>query len=373
MAAFAGYCAMKNDGYESIEDYDVKMFRKTMFIALYSISALIVLLPLVFTELGVDRPVYIKIYQDITWQNVLDYNNQETGFMLINFILRNIFGPCKYIPLVFFYGLMVFNVYYVMYKERKNISIPLAIFIFVVVYGIQSINLMRIAVAGSILLMATYKLHHGHKWKSFICFLFAISIHYSCLLFALIYVIVWYYNLFKDKFSTKTYVLLVVFAACLVLFVLLIPVIKDLPIIDRYENYLKDIELSNIGLLQPTLYLPLIVLSLYFVYWYNDVDMETTIISGLIVALFFGMIGYFVIIIGRSYFLFMWPFVIGIPYMYKKLGDRYKECYNNTTLLMKNEHLIYHQTLRLMLVVYVLFRFVIYMTGYIELDGIGVL
>ena len=101
--------------------------------------------------------------------------------------------------------------------------------------------------------------------------------------------------------------------------------------------------------------------------------METTIISGLIVALFFGMLGYFVIIIGRSYFLFMWPFVIGIPYMYKKLGDRYKECYNNTTLLMKNEHLIYHQALRLMLVVYVLFRFVMYMTQYIELDGIGVL
>ena len=101
---------------------------------LYIFSALIIIISLVFTDKGIDRPTYLMLFENVTLQQVLDYQNQEPGFMLINLILKLVFGKNKNIPFIFFYSLMVINVYYVIYKLRDNCNLPLSIFIFYILF-----------------------------------------------------------------------------------------------------------------------------------------------------------------------------------------------------------------------------------------------
>lgn len=340
---------------------------------LYIFSALIIIISLVFTDKGIDRPTYLMLFENVTLQQVLDYQNQEPGFMLINLILKLVFGKNKNIPFIFFYSLMVINVYYVIYKLRDNCNLPLSIFIFYILFCIQSINLMRIYVAGSILLVATYQLLVKHKAKSCFLWIFAVSIHYSSVLFILFYFVYAFYYCLRDKYKIKTIFLLILFAAMLLTIILLAPHLKNISVISRYKEYFDQISFGNIGLLQFLLYLPLIILSIYLIDIFGNNRQEYIYMANIIPCFLFGMISYMITILGRSTALFMYPFIIGVPYMYKFLSYRTRLCRYNNKLLYHKERVLTDQLIMLLLVMYVVFRFVLYMYQYIELDGIGIM
>lgn len=343
-----------------------------VYLPLYVLSAVIIAAALIFTDKGVDRTTYISLFQTVTLDKVKDVQNQEPGFMFINYALKEIFGTNRYIPLIFFYGLMVFNSYYVIYKLRSRCNIPFAIFIFFTLYCVQSINLMRIYVAGSILLVASYELLRRRRVRSMIFWLFAISIHYSSALFFLVYIIEFYYNVLHDRYKVKTIVLLTVLALIYILSIFILPHLSNLPVIERYKDYMVNISFKQIGFYQPLLYLPLIILSIYFVKFYGNDGHENIYISNLITCFLYAMVSYMISILGRSAALFMYPFIVGIPYMFKFVNERNKQCEKDNTLLYKGEHILINQIIVVCLVVYVIIKFFIYMSGYIELDGIGI-
>ena len=95
--------------------------------------------------------------------------------------------------------------------------------------------------------------------------------------------------------------------------------------------------------------------------------------ANIIPCFLFGMISYMITILGRSTALFMYPFIIGVPYMYKFLSYRTSLCRYNNKLLYHKERVLTDQLIMLLLVMYVVFRFVLYMYQYIELDGIGIM
>ncbi len=380
LAAFVGYLACVKGKRTAIRkigkdvgELEITRAKNAINLPLYIMSALIIALPLIFTDKGVDRPTYISLFQTVTLEKIKDIQHQEPGFMLINLILKGVFGTNKYIPFIFYYGLMVFNVYYVIYKLRDKCCIPFSIFIFFTIYCIQSISLLRIYVAGSILLLASYQLLKNHSVKSLILWLFAISIHYSSGLFFIVYLITFYYRLLKDKYKIKTIVLLLMLAILFVIAVILIPLMENFAIIERYKDYLTNVSFTHIGFYQPILYVPLIILSIYFVKLYGNDGHEYIYMSNLISCFLYGMISYMIIILGRSFALFMYPFIIGIPYMYKMIKKRNKLCEKDNSLLLKGEHILSNQIILVFLVAYILFKFAVYMIGYIETDGIGIL
>ena len=340
---------------------------------LYTISALIIIISLVFTNKGVDRPTYVLLYENVTLEQVFDFQNQEPGFMFINLILKIIFGKNKYITFIFFYSLMVINVYYVIYKLRDNLNVPLSIFIFYVLFCIQSISLVRIYVAGSILLVATYQLLIRHNAKSCFLWIIAVSIHYSALLYGLFYFVYAFYQCFNDKYKVKTILLIVLFAIILIAIILLVPYLKNIPAISRYKDYFENISFSQIGFLQFALYLPLVVLSIYLVDTFGKNRQEYIYMANVIPCFLFGMISYMITILGRSSALFMYPLVIGIPYIYEFLNCRNRICKSNNKLLCHKEYVLINQLIMLLLVLYILFKYVLYMLQYIELDGIGII
>lgn len=338
------------------------------------LSALIILLPLIFTDKGTDRNTYITyLFQELTWDRVFNIQNQEPGFMLINYTLKTVFGTNKYVTLTFFYSLMVFNVFFVIYNLKDSISVPFAVFIFSIVYTIQSISLLRVYVAGSILLVASYYMLQNKNIKSLFLFMFAISIHYSSAVFVLLYLLYCCLNVFKDKYSIKILYVLLVLLLILILFVTLIPLIKDLPIIARYQYYFENITLNSIGLMQPTLYIPLIILSVYLVHLYGESKEDNLFIAGIFSCFFVGILSYMMTILGRCFALFMYPFVIGFPYLFKQAYNRSVVCKNNSKLLKQDESILFNQLILVFLIGYIMFKFLIYMTEYIALDGIGIL
>lgn len=371
-----GYMAVSQAKYrnsnKNILEFKIRSTSKINKI-LYIISALIIIISLVFTDKGIDRPTYLLLYENVTLEQVFDFQNQESGFMFINLVLKTIFGKNKYITFIFFYSLMVINVYYVIYELRDNLNVPLSLFIFYILYCIQSINLMRIYVAGSILLVATYQLLIRHKAKSCLLWIFAVSIHYSALLYGLLYFVYAFYRCFHDKYKVKTILLIILFAIILIGIIFIAPYLKNMPAISRYQDYFENISLSQIGFLQLILYLPLIFLSIYLVDTFGNNRQEYIYMANVIPCFLFGMISYMITILGRSSALFMYPLIIGIPYIYKFLTCRNKICKTNNKLLYRKEYVLTNQIIMLLLVLYILFKYALYMVQYIELDGIGII
>ena len=87
LAAFVGYLACVKGKRTAIRkigkdvgELEITRAKNAINLPLYIMSALIIALPLIFTDKGVDRPTYISLFQTVTLEKIKDIQHQEPGF-----------------------------------------------------------------------------------------------------------------------------------------------------------------------------------------------------------------------------------------------------------------------------------------------------
>ena len=103
---------------------------------------------------------------------------------------------------ILLHSLILLPLYYALFKCRKFVSIPLAMFIFFFLFYNMSLNISRQAVALSFSLLGTVYLLERKIIKYFICLLIAVSFHRTAVVTLLIFVM----YLFSINYSLKKHI-----------------------------------------------------------------------------------------------------------------------------------------------------------------------
>ena len=119
-----------------------------------SVSFAILFVFSAFRDVGTDLPVYRNIFETVNNSDILDFGI-EPGFVLINKFLNNI-GLSRDAAIAFFSFITLLLIYKAIYRYGYAINWTLSIFALSALFYFQSYNLMRMYLAASIMLYASY-------------------------------------------------------------------------------------------------------------------------------------------------------------------------------------------------------------------------
>lgn len=137
-------------------------------------------------KVGIDFNNYVKLYEAVSWKGdiVSTFNYllslDEPGYMLMNYVIKEIFNNSQ---VVFFVSscITTFFIFKSILKEKDNINVGLALFIFMMMFYIQSFTLVRQLIAASIVLFSLNFIYERNFIKFILYVLLATSFHYSAL------------------------------------------------------------------------------------------------------------------------------------------------------------------------------------------------
>lgn len=296
---------------------------------------------------GTDYLVYKDIYDYSTTKYSGDYSI-EPGYLLLNKIIFLMRIPFEGAIFIFSF----FTIYFVFRSIKYysgGIAISLAFMAYVALYYLPGFNMMRMYLAASITLFSYNYLITGQIRKFFILFSSAVFIHYSAMFFILPAVGVLVFNKNKKVFWA-------LFFIGWFLAFRIASIFSELTLIDRWVHYAEGIESENSsGLLHWITNVPLIALYIYA----SKKIPENRHLSSLIVfsvcELLIGLLSYKITILGRSLVYYNTLFIIIIPVIIRDLEIK---------------HTRWNKIIKWSFIVYLFFRFNLYLSEYLYLDGI---
>ncbi|MFD1851259.1 EpsG family protein [Oceanobacillus bengalensis] len=175
-----------------------KFFWITSFLCLF--------IPLAFRGYGIDHESYIHFYKQIN--NIYyEYNGfPEPLFMLLNFLVGNIFNEFQYIYI--FSALISLVMFYIALSGRigKN-SLGISIWMLSVAYYFYMYGLVRMFIAVAIIVFAHKYIEENKRSKYIITCFIAGMFHYSALIMIPIYIFSTYKGSEREEFTNKTNVM----------------------------------------------------------------------------------------------------------------------------------------------------------------------
>lgn len=312
-----------------------------------AISFLILVFFSAFRDVGVDVPMYKSIFLYST-SRYADTYGIEPGFLILNKVLR-IFGVSADFAIAFFSVATLWFIFKSILHYADQLNIGISVLAVCCLYYFPSFNMMRMYFAASIML-------YGFRWllednmRKYLCyFIIASLIHYSAVIFlpAAIGILVFQYG-------ERIFILL--FSLSCILSFKVVSYISSVSIIARYNHYLADgVADGGFGIMHWVINIPLFAL-----YFYASKKLDKSVcLSALFVLTVFelliGLLSYQIAILGRSLVYFNVLFVIIIPILLKQLSKMRAP---------------YHKMISCCYALYLLFRFYIYLSEYLYLDGI---
>lgn len=320
--------------------------RKRNYIGLL-LSFILIFIIAAFRDIGADLSMYRMIYL----RSLNDWESSagmEPGFLLLNAIIR-FSGLNEYWGI----GIISFISYYLVYKtiyvNRKFVNVGLSVLAFTALYYLQSFNLVRIYLAAAFLLYTSKYLFKLEYKKYAICVLIAIAIHYSsCLM--LVPLFLFFIFTHKRKYFYTAFI-----ATCVIIY-FATSIIDSIPVFSRYERYVADgTKDTNIGFMHFFINVPIFLLYFYA----RHKKIKSTYLSVLwvysLMSLTFGVLSYKILMFGRSLVYFNILFILCIPYVINRLKRQHDQFYK----------LIYSSY-----VIYLIFRFIVYLYSFLTSDGI---
>lgn len=320
--------------------------KKRSFIGLL-LSFIILLIFAAFRDVGADLQMYRMIYS----RSLNDWNSSEgmePGYLLLNAVIR-FSGLNEFWGIGIISFISYFLIYKAIYDNRRIINVGLGVLAFTALYYLQSFNLIRIYLAAAFLLYTSKYLFKLEYKKYAICILVTIAIHYSsCLMFVPLFL---FYI-----FTKKRKIFYITFLATCIIIYFATSIIDSLPIFSRYERYVADgTKDTNVGFMHFFINVPIFLLYFYA----HHKKIKSTYLSVLwvysLMSLTFGVLSYKILMFGRSLVYFNILFILCIPYVLNRLKRRHDQFYM----------LIYS-----IYVIYLMFRFIVYLYSYLASDGI---
>ena len=320
---------------------------------LYLCSAIPPWLLLSLAKCGMDYPVYRMMF--LRAENIstlLQYYLIEPGFAVLNWMIR-LFTDNENIYFGIITFLFLFFIYHGVYKMMKAIHPAWGIFVFNTIFLLQQMNLKRVYLAAAILFWSMSFLVERKYIKYVISVLICCSIHTS----AIIMIAPLMYDLILYKKISKRAMFFLSVCLLVVLYLLRNQIVA-IPISQRYANY--GTQGTGIGFLQILYHIPifyLLIKSRRFTSFEVDRHRSIAFINT-ILSFIIGMMGYFIVMIGRALVYFMYPIMIAaslnsIGYIRRK----------TSVISTRN---IWH----IIMVIYCILRLVLYANQYCYADGI---
>lgn len=312
-----------------------------------SVSFAILFVFSAFRDVGTDLPVYRNIFETVNNSDILDFGI-EPGFVLINKFLNNI-GLSRDAAIAFFSFITLLLIYKAIYRYGYAINWTLSIFALSALFYFQSYNLMRMYLAASIMLYASYYLFEL-KWRKYLIIWFAtIFIHFSTFLLIVPFSLFYLYLRNKQSFYIGLAVLIIISR-------LMITALDAIPMFARYNSYIEAGLMENsIGFMQIAICIPL-----FLIYLYAKQKLgETIYVKALFVftcsSLFLGILSYKIMMIGRALVYYNVIYIILIPIIFK---------------LCTLKRSSYIELIKFAYMLYISFRFYDYLKTYLYMDGI---
>lgn len=207
-----------------------------------------ILIPVLFAafryQVGTDYLNYVYAYQNACKNKLSFFINGsfslEIGLNLISKI-SNLFGDTKV-----FFGLFAFLIIYpVVYRLKNNyttVSLHIALFWFFMTYFTSGLNIMRQALAASIIFWGFEFIFKGELKKYLIVVIVAMTFHVSAVI-ALPIFFLWDRKEYKVKINFKIVSFLIVVLIVSLNISKIIGIISNFSIFSRYETY----ELTSVG------------------------------------------------------------------------------------------------------------------------------
>ncbi|SDM32411.1 EpsG family protein [Halarsenatibacter silvermanii] len=188
-------------------------------------------------SVGVDGGNYLRIYKNINELGVIEYiqnTTHEPGYIIFNRLIYLIFNDFQWV-LILSSLFIIFGVYKALEYEIKNISLPLAVFIFSTTQYFYYFGIIRLGMAVSIIAFAYRYILEDKKTKYILMVLVATMFHFSAL-FAL--GLIFLTQRKKGKFYKRNIIIiaLIVPVAFFMVRAFIFPLIN----IDRYQRYIQS-------------------------------------------------------------------------------------------------------------------------------------
>lgn len=346
----------------SMEDLRyVKKFNTVAFVTSFLIAGTFIFL----VKSGVDFAQYCKIYANSTFSSFSDLNI-EPGYRLLNICMKVIIPNAEIgVSLIKLISLaIVFRSFYLL---RDKIHVGIAILAYMVLFYFQSFDLIRIYLAGAILLHG-YALFviEGKYGRYFIDILLATSIHYTAIVALVMLVVEMLFRGTKRKQAKLSNKKIMLFAVLCIIGVFVFPYVakflcQKISVFNKYEKYFSG---GSFGIGQFVYYvLPIFIAVLvkkYSNYKYRDEIFVLTIV-GFCVALE----GYFVGILTRMFIYFSTPFLITIPMFCNQLAT------NEMDIEYTKRKKINKDVWFMIIILYFIVRFILMAKSLVEMEGLG--
>ena len=114
------------------------------------LSFLSLLLPIVYTDSGVDYYNYITIIHGLEWDNYVNFSSSETGFNLVSLVIRDFFGGNEHMCLVVFKTLTLGLFYCSLSLIKKQVKIWHSVATYLILFYLPSFYLISICLTASI-------------------------------------------------------------------------------------------------------------------------------------------------------------------------------------------------------------------------------
>lgn len=268
---------------------------------------------------GIDDPVYLRIFEQIAHNGMLDYfkySTMEPGYLILNKVVSIFTDNYLYMQLISSF-IPLFLFYYGFNKYKRIISLPTAVFLLctMIFFQMLAAGLVRMFIALGIVFLAFRFIPQQQPKRYVFYILLATLFHYSS--FFLIFLV--YFAINKNNLSKRTkqfYTIIFVSSPILFIFIsrFIVPMLGS-----RYRGYgtLNSINLS-IGDFTT---LPLIFLLLFFYKKIHDnrkrlfFKLFIFVYSlSLIIFIFGDLIG-----IGRLIFYSYAAFILGVAMIVKEI------------------------------------------------------
>lgn len=306
-----------------------------------------------FASCGADRESYRIIFQGVSIGSIFD-GWQEPGFNLFNLVFR-VLGDNPRIIYIAMSTVTLGLIYRTLSYLKDEICIWAAVLAYGSLFYVQSLSLMRIYMAAAILFWGIRFLKRNEYFKYVIVLLCAILIHYSCCIMIFPWIILYMMYNHRYQLAVHITVILCAMAGGIVSLKVLAPALGSIPMFTRFQQYFENMQSGGFGIMQFVYFIPICLLVIWTYQEMNE-NYKRIFFTYTSCAFLIGITSYVLIILGRAFALFSILYLFITPYTLKAIKER--------------EEKWKYYIICVLVVMYYIFRFVIYIAEYHELDQV---
>lgn len=298
---------------------------------------------------GADTPSYLNHF--VNTQNITLLNNAtiEPGFQILAYVSSLLFSN-GHMSIILLSALMIFMVSTTIWNNRSIINVGFSLLIFSSVYYLQSLNLMRMYFAATIVFWAS-KYFFENRIKRFAVYIaIAVSLHFSSIVVMIPFGTYYLYN--KNKNYAYAFIVAIIIAT--------IGASATIgSYVSSYERYAGHIDSNSssgsLGIMLLLDYLPCLLIFLLRSKYKIDSKETTLFVCYTISAYSIRLSAYFITMAGRlsAHMLLLSCFLL--PFMLNKV---------------KQECPQYSNMLNVVTIMWVCLKIHLYMRGYLSIDAI---